>query len=110
MLRHPHLPNVLVAILAPIAIAVALVAGGPDALLAAPSLICLVPLLLGRYIGEEKLGGLARWVERRRRPRPQAAVAAVAVRPSKSRLPRGGRLIAACLAVRPPPAALRNTA
>ena len=51
-------------------------AGHPDVLaFAGPLFLLAVPLLAGRYVGEEAL----------------------------DRLPRGGRLIAEALAVRPPP-------
>ncbi|MDX6688993.1 MAG: hypothetical protein QOG15_450 [Solirubrobacteraceae bacterium] len=72
-----------------------------DVLLLAPVLLVALPLLAGRYVGEEHLARLAAaFVARRRRP------AAMLV-PTMSRcprvLPRGGRLIAASLAERPPP-------
>jgi hypothetical protein len=67
---------------------------------AAPLFLLAVPLLAGRYVGEERLGALrTRIAGRRRRPTP--------ARPRAPRpvalLPRGGRLIAESLAVRPPP-------
>ena len=75
-----------------------------DALLAAPALVLALPLLAGRYVGEEQIARLAAaFVAVRRR-------AAHALVPTAGRashvLPRGGRLIAFSLAVRPPPAAL----
>jgi hypothetical protein len=79
----------------------------PTLLYAAPLLIVALPLIAGRYVGEERIARLARAVQRRRRPR---AAARVAVPPGTRRalraVPRGGRLIAASLAVRPPPAAV----
>jgi hypothetical protein len=67
---------------------------------AAPLFLVAVPLLAGRYVGEERLermrGGFA---ARRRVARPALA----ASRRSPVLLPRGGRLIAEALAVRPPP-------
>jgi len=67
----------------------------------APALLLCVPLLLGRYVGEERLATLARRAPARRRRR-----LAPAARPL-ARVPlmlRGGRLVAASLAKRPPPA------
>jgi hypothetical protein len=79
-----------------------------DVLLAAPVLVFAVPLLAGRYIGEERLARLAAAYQGARR-RPAGTIAARARRAEGS-LPRGGRLIAAALAVRPPPGAGRLTA
>jgi hypothetical protein len=79
-----------------------------DVLLAAPVLVFALPLLAGRYLGEEQLARLAEaFLVRRRRP---AVTIAPHARRSERRLPRGGRLIAAALAVRPPPAAASLTA
>jgi hypothetical protein len=79
-----------------------------DVLLALPALLVALPLLAGRYVGEERLARLAAaFVTRRRRA---AAVLAVSARRSPRPLPRGGHLIAASLAVRPPPAARPLTA
>jgi hypothetical protein len=73
-----------------------------DVLLAAPVLVFALPLLAGRYVGEQQLARLAAaFVGRRRRP---TGTIAPHVRRGPRRLPRGGRLIAAALAVRPPPA------
>jgi hypothetical protein len=70
----------------------------------APVLVLALPLLRGRYVGEERIarlrGRACRGVPRRA---PLVALAEAnrrALRP----VPRGGRLIAAALAVRPPPA------
>jgi hypothetical protein len=72
-----------------------------DVLLAAPVLVFALPLLAGRYVGEEQLARLAAaYLGARRRP---AATIASHARRTARRLPRGGRLIAAALAVRPPP-------
>ena len=75
----------------------------PDVLLAAPALLLLLPLLAGRYVGEDGLARLGRAVAapaaragRRRGSAPAARAPRV--------LPRGGRLIAAALAERGPPA------
>lgn len=79
-----------------------------DVLLIAPVLVFALPLLAGRYVGEEQLARLARAFDVRR-GRPAVALEP-AVRRTSRGLPRGGRLIAASLAVRPPPARPRLTA
>jgi hypothetical protein len=71
----------------------------------APALLILLPLLGGRYPGEEALARVAG-----RRPRPARRPPAAAV-PSRRRragalLPRGGTLVAASLAGRAPPGLL----
>jgi len=68
----------------------------------APVFLLAVPLLAGRYVGEERLERLREGFTARRR-RPRAAPAPAGLRFSVP-LPRGGRLIARSLAVRPPPA------
>jgi hypothetical protein len=98
-------------LLAGIVLALALLLGllvhhaGTGALLAAPLLALLAPLLAGRYLGEEHIGRLAasrapraHTVARARRTSPVLRAPGVLV-------PRGGRLLATSLAVRPPPAA-----
>jgi hypothetical protein len=74
-----------------------------DVLLAAPALILLLPLLAGRYVGEESLARLGAFLATRRRPR--ATLLARPVRAPRA-LARGGRLIAEALAERGPPALL----
>jgi hypothetical protein len=67
---------------------------------AAPLFLLAVPLLAGRYVGEERLERLrGDSAVPRRVPRPSPA----GTRRSPVLLPRGGRLIAEALAVRPPP-------
>ncbi|WP_320670874.1 hypothetical protein [Patulibacter defluvii] len=89
-------------------LAVAVTALEPGAghvlLMLAPALVAFALLASGRYVGEQRL---ARWARahRARRRRPQRRLAAPVVR-HRVVLPRGGRLIAAALAVRPPPAVL----
>jgi hypothetical protein len=79
-----------------------------DVLLAVPVLLFALPLLAGRYVGEERLARLAAaFVSIRDRA---GGSLPTAPRRSPRALPRGGRLIAASLAVRPPPALLRPTA
>lgn len=77
---------------------------------AAPALILFGLLLCGDYVGEERLARAVLWVDRRLRLRGRRpARTAVAVRARRTWAPvvRGGRLIAAALAVRPPPLAHR---
>jgi hypothetical protein len=77
---------------------------GAEALLAAPFLALVAPLLVGHYLGEDHIERLAagrlvavHTVARARRT-------AAALRAPRVLLPRGGRLLATSLAVRPPPA------
>lgn len=73
-------------------------------LMAVPALALAFALLTGRYVGENQIAKLASaFVTGRRRP---SSTPIPAVRRWSGRVPRGGRLIAASLAVRPPPAAL----
>ncbi len=68
---------------------------------AAPLLVLALPLLAGRYFGEERIARLA---GRLRRPRRRLSAPVLpATRPVAALLPRGGRLIASALAKRPPP-------
>ncbi len=75
----------------------------PDVLLAAPALLLFLPLLAGRYVGEERLARLA---ARSRAPRVRAVSSARPVLRAPRVLARGGRLIAVALAERAPPALL----
>jgi hypothetical protein len=67
----------------------------------APALLLLFPLLCGRYVGRRALAGPRRATPRHATSLPQTARA----RPARRLLPRGSALIAAALAVRPPPPA-----
>jgi hypothetical protein len=68
----------------------------------APMLALLLPLLLGRYLGEERIARLAcAW--RSRLPRRPARVIAPVIPQPRALAPRGGLLLARSLAVRPPP-------
>ena len=81
----------------------AALAGHTDLLAyAAPVLVVALPLLAGRYVGENALERLRERAE----PviRRGAAPLLPGARRSKSTLPRGGRLIAQALAERAPPA------
>jgi hypothetical protein len=66
----------------------------------APALLMLMALLAGRYIGADRLARIAR-----SRPSPRREVPII--RPARLRFhrvpPRGGLLLGASLAVRPPP-------
>jgi hypothetical protein len=73
-----------------------------DVLLAAPGLLLLLPLLAGRYVGEDGIARLTACLAAPRR-RPAAARAAALPRAPRT-LARGGRLIAVALAQRGPPA------
>jgi hypothetical protein len=69
----------------------------PGALFMAPAFLLALPLLTGRYVGEERLIARAKRTPAIRAPR-QISTA----RPSATTL-KGGELIARFLAVRPPP-------
>jgi hypothetical protein len=66
----------------------------------APALILCAPLALGCYVGEKQLAGLAD--RSPRRPGPRARGLALP-RGHVRVMQRGGRLVAASLAKRPPP-------
>jgi hypothetical protein len=69
----------------------------------APALVMLLPLIAGRYPGEQRLARFVRAMPAGRRAVPVTP----ARRPAFGRLlPRGGRLLASAVAVRPPPASL----
>jgi hypothetical protein len=70
----------------------------PGALFMAPALLLLIPLLAGRYVGEERLTARAK-----RRPAIRAPRQLQAARPLATNHSRGSELIARFLAVRPPP-------
>jgi hypothetical protein len=73
-----------------------------EVLLAAPGLLLLLPLLAGRYVGEDGIARLSACLAAPgRRP---LALRAAAPRRAPRVLARGGRLIAVALAQRGPPA------
>jgi len=74
----------------------------PDLLLAVPVLVLFAPLLCGSYVGEEGIARLAAL----REPVLRAATRQGRALRAPRILPRGGRLIAAALAQRGPPALL----
>lgn len=106
MSSRPHLR--LLAALGVLAVALAAaqtVAGvGAGLLLLAPALLLALPLLAGRYVGEQTL---TRWKAAFVPRRARAAVALVARLPRVRRTaaPHGGALLAAGLARRGPPRA-----
>ena len=71
----------------------------------APLLLFLATLVAGRYVGEERIARLAARLRRPGRRRPRVVLLG---QPQSTPvvLPRGGRLIAASLAHRGPPAVL----
>jgi hypothetical protein len=74
---------------------------GPDVLIAAPGLLLLLPLVVGRYVGEDRLVRIAR----AGLPPHRGAARLCALRRGRRRaVARGGLLIALALARRGPPA------
>jgi hypothetical protein len=76
---------------------------GTDLLTALPALALALPLVAGRYVGEQRLARLARRVPHARRA---ATTVAPPPRPLRAEGPRGGLLIATGRARRGPPSAL----
>jgi hypothetical protein len=95
----------VLAVLAPLALLAGNALGlGADWLLAAPAILLLLPLLHGRYVGEERIARM-RAVRERSRPRRAATSIDLPRRAPRGLVPRGGSLLAFSLSVRPPPAA-----
>jgi hypothetical protein len=97
--------RLLVALAALSGLAALCAAGGvlpTDVLYFAPVLMLALPLLAGRYVGEDAIARLAG--ARRSRGRRSLPERLVLPRGASRAFPRGGRLIATSLAVRPPPA------
>ena len=101
--RDRHILLALAMLSLAFAIAQSATGVSPDLLLAVPALLLLMPLLAGRYLGED---GLARLAGRRAAPRRRTPARLGVRRRAPRLLPRGGRLIAAALAERGPPAAV----
>ncbi|HKE15650.1 MAG TPA: hypothetical protein VKB80_12320 [Kofleriaceae bacterium] len=80
-------------------------ATGVEVLMVSPFLVLALPLLAGRYVGERRI---QRLVARFAGPVRRAARRLVArvARAPRVLVPRGGRLVAASLAERGPPATL----
>jgi hypothetical protein len=73
-------------------------------LFVAPALVLALPLILGRYVGEDQIAELAR------RPATawcRAPIAEPVPRSFVRVMQRGGRLVGSALAKRPPPAVAR---
>jgi len=101
--RDRHVLLALALLSLGLALAQSLVGFEADLLLAVPPLLMLAPLLLGRYVGEETIARLRRTAQAPRRAhRPQA----IRLPRRDIVLPRGGRLVAAAMALRGPPSAL----
>lgn len=82
-----------------------IVLGAPmDLLLAAPVVLLALPLLTGRYVGEEAIERIARFIGTRAASRRRAP-GRLLVRRGLALPPRAGALIAFALDVRPPPVA-----
>ncbi|MEA2186647.1 MAG: hypothetical protein QOK16_1658 [Solirubrobacteraceae bacterium] len=83
---------------------VVLVVPGLDVgvLFLSPAIVLLASLLTGCYVGEERLARLAAAMRPGRPRRPRAMRPASSPR-RRALMPRGGRLVATSLAVRPPP-------
>jgi hypothetical protein len=92
-----------------VAFAVALLVPGLDVgvLFLSPAIVLLASLLTGHYVGEERLHRLAAGLRSRPR-RAGARVPATATARHRALMPRGGRLVATSLAVRPPPVVLAD--
>jgi hypothetical protein len=103
-LRDQRILLVLAALSMALAVAQSAFGLSPDVLLAVPALLIFLPLIAGRYVGEDGLARLAarrRWTPARRgEPARGRALRALRI------VPRGARLIAASLAERGPPAPL----
>jgi hypothetical protein len=82
-----------------------MVADATGLLYLAPALVLALPLLLGRFPGEDRLSGLARPSHA---PAARALTAVPAPRSYVRVMQRGGRLVASALAKRPPPAPARR--
>jgi fatty acid desaturase len=102
-LRRSWLPIVLLAA-AVVGFAAALVVPGLETgvLFLAPAIVVLSMLLTGHYVGEQQLHRLAAAWQQRRPERERACRRPLPCRP-RALMPRGGRLVATSLAVRPPP-------
>lgn len=79
-----------------------LVFAGSGFMVMMPALLLVVPLVLGRYVGERRIRQLRNSLTSRRL-RPSFRELPTGARTGDALLVRGGRLIAASIAVRPPP-------
>jgi hypothetical protein len=101
-MAHRRLHRVLLPAGLALAMLALLVLVGADALAALPALVALCLPASGRYVGERRLVQLA--ARRTRRRRRARSARAPRLTGALRALPRGGRLIAARLAWRGPPA------
>jgi hypothetical protein len=100
--RRSRVPLVaLAAALAAFAVALAVPGLETGILFLSPAIVLLALLRSGHYVGEEQLDRLcAAWQQQP--PRRRVARSPLPGRP-RALMPRGGRLVATSLAVRPPP-------
>ena len=69
-----------------------------------PAIVLLASLLTGRYVGEKQIAWLAGAIRCGRRRRHLRTASPASPLRGRMLMPRGGRLVAMSLAVRPPPA------
>lgn len=101
MARRDVLTLLGLALMATVVAAVQHLTGAaPDVLIAAPGLLLLLPLIVGRYVGED---GLVRIARACARPPRGPAPARLPLRGRRGVVPRGGLLIALALGRRGPP-------
>lgn len=108
--RRDHRPLLALAVIG-VCVALGQTVAGLDTglVLLSPALVLMLPLLMGRYLGEERLERLVvRFRPRRRRAR-SAALTRSAHRPGHAAR-RRGRLLADALAERGPPSAALTSA
>jgi hypothetical protein len=85
-------------------VVVGLIAGaGEGVLMLAPALLLAAVLGTGRYVGEDAIARVRRAAPPRRRVARAAALVPASHRVTRRITPRGGLLLAASLATRPPP-------
>jgi hypothetical protein len=77
---------------------------GAEVLLASPALVLALPLIAGRYVGEERIARLAARFAVAEPARPARRLAARLPRAPRALVPHGGCLFACSLAERGPPA------
>jgi fatty acid desaturase len=102
--RHNLIALAFLAVVAGWALIEVLTVGQTGLLYLAPALLMALPLLLGRYLGEERIAAL---VAKPRRVRPRRARSARLPRGVDRVMQRGGRLVGSSMAKRPPPAPAR---
>jgi len=98
--RRTLLALAFLAVVAGWAVLEALTVGHAGLLYEAPALLLALPLVLGRYVGEERIAALGASAPT---PRLRPARSAGSARAVARVMQRGGRLVASSLAKRPPP-------